>query len=60
MFAENYDVLIHGMLSDDAAYGQFCAYFIEHYPMHNGNLWAKFGRVDSPVTTNMHLESLHR
>jgi hypothetical protein len=59
-FAENYALLVHRMLSRDAAYAKFAAYFIEQYPVTSGGLWATFGRVGSDVTCNMHIESYHR
>jgi len=34
--------------------------YIRDYYMIKGSLWARFGRLDSDVSCNMHLESFHR
>jgi hypothetical protein len=39
--------------------GVFGDYFHDHY-MTKGSLWARFGRLDSDVSCNMHLKSFHR
>jgi hypothetical protein len=59
-FAENYELLVHGIFARHHEYAKFAAYFIENYPESSGKLWATFRRVGSQLTCNMYLESYHR
>jgi len=56
----NYNVLVNQMLTNDGGFARFTQYFIGQYPSASGHLWAKFGRLHSRVSTNMHLDSYHR